>query len=199
MDFAGGKLPAEYRGLARVFRQQVECEDHVLGRVLVAILEPLRARLERHPNRGLRAEQVAAAVRRYRGETPATFRIGAVTVVEHPRRFSIEEQRLAATWHTDLAWENGGEEVGVAVCTVQLALRDGVIGGEWHALALVSLHALGRRLERGADPSYAALFADLADTPDSPQRVVDRHALLQAHVAEQRAGYFIASKISARR
>jgi hypothetical protein len=53
------------------------------------------------------------------------------------------------------------QEPGVGVCRFALTLRDARLHPTWEPVAICSLHALARRLERGADRSHDALFRDL--------------------------------------
>jgi hypothetical protein len=55
------RVPAEFTGQARVFRDQVRAVDLAMYAALAMITEPLRARLGRHPK--LRNEMVAGTAR----------------------------------------------------------------------------------------------------------------------------------------
>jgi hypothetical protein len=164
------KVPAEYRGMARVFRDEVRAADGRINRVIAVIMPPLHARLRRHPR--LREEQIAVAAKLYTRDVPAAFRIGAIEICPDRARFSIGETRLTSTWMNSITWD--AREPGVAVARCSLALVSGRLAAHWTPYALVSLHALARRIERGADRSHAALVRDLAvlaDAGDDGDRV----------------------------
>jgi hypothetical protein len=67
-------VPAEFLGLARVFREAVKQVDRRLDALIDTIAQPLHARLARHP--ALRPEQPMAVVRAWGQTVPAALRIG---------------------------------------------------------------------------------------------------------------------------
>jgi hypothetical protein len=156
------KVPAEYRGLARLFRDEVKAVDVRLDRTLVTIAAPLNARLRRHPR--LRHEQIAIAVKLYGRDVPAAFRLGEVEV--HPDRdaFEITETRLTATWMNATAWrDDDATEQGIAVARFALAMRPRRgMAQVWTPVALISAHAIGRWFSRTGLRDHAALVRDLA-------------------------------------
>jgi hypothetical protein len=159
------RVGAEWRGLARVYRDRVKVEDLAFERTSSTIASALRTRLKRHPR--LRHEQMAGAVRNWRCGIPTTFRLGNLTTTLDRDEFAIAEPRLGVTWLHDDAWEDDEHEQGIAVMRYRLALAKGKLRAHWQAVALVSLHAIARRIERGADRSHAALTADLARLLDA--------------------------------
>jgi hypothetical protein len=97
------KVPAEFRGIARLFRNEVRAADVRMDAALAAIAAPLHARLRRHPR--LREEQVAAAVKVYARDVPVAFRISSgIEACRDRARFAIAEVRLTATWMNARAW-----------------------------------------------------------------------------------------------
>jgi hypothetical protein len=163
--WAAPRIGAEHRGLARVFRSRVKALDQQTEDALAAIIAPLRDRLSRHPK--LRAEQVAAAVRAYGLTVPVELRIGQVTVERNRERFSIRETRLIASWQRQTAWQGDDtDEPGIAIARFALKLHTGRLIVTWEPVSIVSLHSLARRIERGADPSHGAIYADLATLAD---------------------------------
>lgn len=55
----------------------------------------------------------------------------------------------------------------MALCHYDMAVQDGKLREQWTPGANVSLHALARRIERGADRSHAALTRDIAVLVDA--------------------------------
>jgi hypothetical protein len=155
------RVPAEFTGQARVFRDQVRAVDLAMDAALAMITEPLRARLGRHPK--LRNEMVAGTARLYSMVVPPQFRLGAVEVTRHRNEFAIVERRIAVSWLRHDEWTDPEHrEPGVSVCRFILAMTDGKLLWRLHPQANVSLHALARRIERGHERDHAALLRDLA-------------------------------------
>jgi hypothetical protein len=155
------RVPAEFTGLARVFRNAVQTEDRAFDKAVGVIAKPLRARLRHHTK--LRHEIVSGAVRLYRLIVPSGFRIGDVGVAPDREAFAIREARLGVTLMNAEAWGNPDYgEPGVTVARFSLSLHQGRLRERWTPVAIVSLHSLARRLERHHDRSHAALVADLA-------------------------------------
>jgi hypothetical protein len=170
------KVPAEHRGLARVFRNEVRAVDVRMDAALAAIAAPLNARLRRHPR--LRHEQVAIAVKLYRMTVPAAFRLGEVEVTPDRDAFEIAEMRLTATWLNATAWrDDDATEQGIAIARLVLAMRPrrGMVQ-VWTPCALVSAHALGRYFERTGLRDHTSLVRDLAVLADAADAGDDRVA-----------------------
>jgi hypothetical protein len=167
------KVPAEYRGLARQFRNEVRAEDEVFDRALGRVAAPLIARLRRHPR--LRHELIAAATKTYTNAIPRTFRLREVEVEPDRDDFAIGEVRLTATQIHSTAWTNDDNEPGVGIAHIALAMRPrkGLVR-VWTPVAIVSLHALSRWHERTGWRDHGALVRDLAvlaDATDDGDRV----------------------------
>jgi hypothetical protein len=162
------RVGAEWRGQARLYRDRVKAEDLTFERASRTIAAALRERLKRHPR--LRHEQVAGTLRTWRS-LPSTFRLGNLTTNLSRDEFEIAEPRLTGSVLLDTAWDGDGVEPGVAVMRYRLALAGGKLKPHWQAIALVSLHALARRIERGEDRSHEALTADLALLLDADPEV----------------------------
>jgi hypothetical protein len=120
------RVPAEYRGCARLFRDEVKRIDEQMDVALATISAPLIARLRRRHR--LRHELIAGAVKIYRKVVPPAFRFGEIEV--HPNRdhFAISECRLTASWINSTTWDSDAHEPGVAVARASLAMRPGQPG-----------------------------------------------------------------------
>jgi hypothetical protein len=160
LDISSARVSAEARGLARVFRDTVRRADAEFETVLSVVTKPLRERLRHHVR--LREEQARAACLVWTKASPSMFRIGAVTT--HPDRDAllISEQRITSTWLQCDDWDDDNKEPGVSVASFTLQLHRGRLWTRWLPSAIISAHALARRIERGADRTHAALVADLA-------------------------------------
>jgi hypothetical protein len=155
------KVPAEFRGAARLFRNEVKRVDEVMDPALAAIAKPLVARLRRHPR--LRRELVAAAVHQYRRTIPAAFRFGEIEVTPDRDKFAIRETRLTATWINAVSWHPDAVEAGIAIASCKLTMRPKVgLVHIWKPRAIISLHAIARWFERSGSRDHERLLADLA-------------------------------------
>jgi hypothetical protein len=163
------RVGAEWRGLARLYRDRVKAEDHLFERASRTIASALRERLRRHPR--LRHEQVAGTLRNWRCGIPTTFRLGNLTTNLDRDHFEIAEPRLTGSVLLDTAWDGDGVEPGVAVMNYRLRLEGGKLKTHWQAVALISLHALARRIERGEDRAHEAITADLSVLLDADPEV----------------------------
>jgi len=80
----------------------------------------------------------------------------------------VQETRLISTWFNSVAWDDDAvREPGVAICRYVVRLGRGWLRVGWVPLAIISGHALARRLDRGRDRARAALVADLALLADA--------------------------------
>jgi hypothetical protein len=148
-DLAGTPVSAEHRGLARAFRNKVMRVDKAMDAALAAIIAPLRTRLQRHPK--LRREQVAISEALYRKTIPSAFRFGTIEVMKDRTEFAISEIRLSGSWITCDQWDGPEQrEHGVSVCRFVFSMHDGSLRERWQPLVSISLHALARRIGRGA-------------------------------------------------
>ena len=147
---ASSHVGAEFIGLARVFRNVVQAEDHAVDRALNAIAAPLRERLRHHPK--LRPEQPMGALRQWAETVPTVFLIGRPRVACVRTEFAICEHRISSSWLYKDEWNNDEQERGLSVCTFVFAVRKGKLTMRWTPVACVSLHALGRWFERSGLP-----------------------------------------------
>jgi hypothetical protein len=153
-------VSAEARGLARQFRGAVKLADDEMQQALAAITAPLQARLKRTPS--IREETVIESIRAYRATVPERFRVGEISGARDRRAFALRDTRLTVSWLIDHGWDEPEKERGVTIAKFVFGCRHGKLIQEWMPLVAVLPHALGRRIERGADRSHAALFVDLA-------------------------------------
>jgi hypothetical protein len=152
------RVPVEFLGLARVYRNQVQAADQACNVALRSIINPLRWRLASKPT--LRPEHVIDAGRVWSKLMPSAFRIGETRMIRTRREFVIAEDRISVSWLQ--AARSGERERGVSVCRLVVAAHKGDLREDWRPVACVSLHALARRIERGSDRRHAALTSDLA-------------------------------------
>jgi hypothetical protein len=164
---ASTRVPAEHLGQARLFRNQVAAEDRIVDAALSAITKPLVERLRQHPK--LRPQQPMGALRQWAETMPTGLCIGRPRVAHHKSDIAISEHRITVSWLQDEAWgEDASKERGVSICKLTFAVHKGKFVKTWRPVACVSLHALARRIERGAERGHAALIGDLAVLAEAP-------------------------------
>lgn len=99
------------------------------------------------------------AARAWRTGLPALGRL-ELDVDHHPRSLTIAETRVGASDFRAPDWDLPATEPGVLVQSLRLAVARGRFDFAIVPLACVSLHGLGRRLQRGS-PREAVLLAEL--------------------------------------
>ena len=149
-------VPAEFVGLARQFRARVEAGDDDTSALIDAIALPLARRRARHPTP--RREHLAGAVRRWRQDLAGICRL-ALTIEHHGTCLALVEIRASASRYGRTNW--GTSEPGVALLRLEWRVRPGDFHIDNISLAAVSLHGLGRRLQKGWDVTDAAILDDL--------------------------------------
>jgi hypothetical protein len=155
---ASSRVGSEFVGLARVFRDTVRREDEQLEHALRAAI----ARAAASASEVAPGETPLGVIHAW-ANMPSLFRIGHPKIAYVRTEFAIEEQRLCVSWIRDEGWGEAAErERGLAVCKLTFRVQDGRLIRRWRPIANVSLHALARRIERGAGRDPVALFSDLA-------------------------------------
>jgi hypothetical protein len=156
---ASSIVPAEYRGLARVFRDRIAAEDRASGEAVSRLDRSIRDRFERG-NAVPRRDVLAGAARDWRTHLPPLSRLAVeITLAKRGKALTINEMRLSSSEYLDATWTEA--ERGLAVITVRLDA--GPLRYEFtkRTLAHIGAHALGRRMERGRDTSDAAIKRDI--------------------------------------
>lgn len=146
---------AEFLGRAREFRRRFIDSDLQATTIFDDIAEPLVER-GRHPIP--RAEMLATAALRYRREMPATGRL-ALTIEHRRLRLLIHDTRVGVSDFRLAHWKN--DEAGLAVMRLEIEAAPRRIHGGLTNFAVVSLHALGRRLQRSFSIFDASVMSDL--------------------------------------
>jgi hypothetical protein len=159
----GQRLPTEFLGRARAFRSAVAATDAVATRAIDRITEPLRARFQRHPVP--RWDALREAARLWRETVPAAARLGLEIEVER-KRLRIDELRVTAADFRLDGWDEIERGVSIILLGLIVAPRQLSLGSP--TLAYVSLHALGRRFQRGWATGDAAVLADLSVLAAAP-------------------------------
>ena len=158
-------VPREFLGMAREFRNVLVAEDPGAGDKQNAIAAALRSRLAKGSLP--RPEAIKAAAQAWR-EVPATGRL-RLEVELSTRRLVIRELRVGAADNRFPGWRDWEDSFVILLTGFSLVRWN--FAYHYEMLASISLHGLGRRYQRGADSSPAAVMADFAAlataTPES--------------------------------
>jgi hypothetical protein len=134
----------QYLGLARDLRRRVAASDAQMVPAMQSIVAPLQDRLSRHPV--LRRPKLIDAERRWRALPVLATRVD----IANPRRPVFDALHGAPAAYRSPDWLDDVDEAGVAVMltSAEVVGRRFVLDLRGPVLA-ISLHALGRRYERG--------------------------------------------------
>lgn len=151
-------VPFEFLGRARAFRSRVGAEDHSVGRAVMRIMAPLQARRRR--SKTYRPDDLIDADRQYR-MLPDAGRL-SLSVERTKTGLRIEELRCASGKIRFAEWQNGATDPDVGIMRITLeAVSWGPAFVAGDLVASLSLHALGRRYQRGFDTSDVTVLAEL--------------------------------------
>ena len=156
-------IPTEALGRARDFMRRAEAEYAQYDRTAAQLLRPIRARVDRYPNRNLRPGLITSLVRNWHTLLPQHFRLRLAVTRPKPTRLEIIEIRVAPTTLRNDNWLNEDGETNLGVVNTVVAL--GMKGQRFLSQSvthLFSRHALARRYQRCTEWDDAAVLRDIA-------------------------------------
>jgi hypothetical protein len=153
--------PPEFLGQARLLRQRVAATDDLVEPTMKRALRPIRERLARHPRKPLRESTLIDARRVWLQQMPGYGRLGAFCDIKDRYAPAFYELRLGAVRFSCDGWDEAAD--GLVVSLVAAKVKRGKLTVDPALLATISLHCLGRRIQRGWDRSDDAVFSDLGD------------------------------------
>ena len=163
-------MPAEFVGKARAFRSRIADADAVAIQIIQQTTQQLIERQRRHPVP--RTDTLASIARAWRVQVPAFGRASQEITLER-KSLSIVEVRTCPQHYRAATWKDDALEPGLIVVRVSLAIAPHEkLSLAMHTLAAISLHGLGRRYQRGADTSDAAIIADIRALAAAHERLV---------------------------
>ena len=115
-------IPTEALGRARDFMRRAEAEYAQYDRTAAQLLRPIRARVDRYPNRNLHPGLVTSLVRSWHTLLPQHFRLRLGMTRPKPTRLEIREIRVAPTTLRNDNWLNEDGETNLAVVNTVVAL-----------------------------------------------------------------------------
>ncbi|MBV8092323.1 MAG: hypothetical protein JO110_03635, partial [Acetobacteraceae bacterium] len=137
------RIAAEHLGLARQFCRSVRSADQRVNAALQEVVRPLHDRVRRKPT--WREEQLAGAVWVWKRHMPGAFSLAEPFVLRRKGYLAICAPRIVASHWKSLAWSDDGEERGVSLVILGLALGPARFEANSIPVAAVSIHALARR------------------------------------------------------
>lgn len=152
------RVPFEFIGLGRRFREQITNADDHAVRTMISIFTPLARRADR--SAVPRAELLQGAARQWRREMPSVGLLDSKIQLTR-RDLHIRDVRVGGGT-ARATWNASADEPVVSILLVELHVAKGMCRLMVEVIALLSLHAIGRWHQRSRDNSEAALLADLA-------------------------------------
>ncbi len=152
------RVPSEFVGRARQFRQTVLAADTAIAAGLSGLLQPLQERLSRKPT--LRPARILGFVRRWPGVVPDRWCLARNASIDK-NALAITEIRIAASHLRNSAWGGQEWEHGVSIARLEFSTAGGELRLTVTPVASVSLHALARRYQRSPQRDDAHLIRDL--------------------------------------
>jgi hypothetical protein len=167
------RVPVEFIGRARDLRRRLG--DSALYRGAVdALVAPILARAKRHPVP--RPETLVEAARAWRDRVPAAGRL-TLDLRLARRSLTVHELRAVTGSLRMIDWgEDADLEPGIATCTIDFLARSHLVKLDTQILAIASLHALARRLQRGRDTADAAVMEEMRALAAASSGPVDTEA-----------------------
>jgi hypothetical protein len=150
-------VPVEFIGKARMLRDRIARAYDAWSAAADQLTAPLR------PSGGFTPvftrQSIAVTAARWRN-LPQWGRLRPVASTNDRDRLSLGELRLIPFRTVMEAWD--ADELSVAIAAVSVGMaRPSIFGLDLRLLAIVGLHALARRFERGADRRDLAVLRDL--------------------------------------
>jgi hypothetical protein len=141
-----------------MFRDRVGAEDDAIGQAVLQIMAPLTRR--RRKSRTFRSADLIDAERQYR-QLPSAGRL-SLKVERDKHGLRIEELRVAAGRVRFCSWAGDASDPDIGVMRIELQATSWgqcyVVGD---LVASISLHALGRRFQRGFRTDDESILSEL--------------------------------------
>jgi hypothetical protein len=144
-------LPVEYVGLARQLRRNLIAAGAASKAAIDNVLAPLIGELARRGT--MRVPTISASMRAWRLEVPAEHRV-AFNVTMRGGRAHLRELLFLASQSNKPTWEPDSWEDGIVLTALRVMLAaPRKMTMEERDLSTFSLHAIGRRFQRGENAS----------------------------------------------
>jgi hypothetical protein len=166
---AGPNVPREFLGLARLFCNRVKDTTQSAADAVGQIAEDARRIVEKRPR--WRPEHLVGFERQWRHSMPPDGRL-SLEIERGKRELRISETRLIHSTYKDVRWSRPEFEqsVSLACYTFQLTTPTAYVVRR-SALAIIGIHAIARRYERGEDQTDEAIAADISELASNHARL----------------------------
>lgn len=172
LTLASSRVPAEFLGQARALRTAIAAEDQAVGEMVTQLDGTIRDRVQRG-NPIPRRDVLAGVARDWQRRLPQRGRLALeIDLAKRGKSLSVREMRLSSSEYLDSTWRE--TERGLALLVIGLDCAPLRYEFVKHTLCHVSLHALARRLERGADVTEGAILQDMRALGEAHRALADR-------------------------
>jgi hypothetical protein len=157
----GPNVPREFLGLGRLFCNRVLIATQSAATAMRQITEDARVIAEKRPR--WRPEHLIGFERQWRRSIPPEGRI-SLEIERGKRELRISETRLIHSTYKDVRWARPELEPSVVLgrYTFQLT-TPAAYSVRRSPLAIIGIHAIARRFERGENRTEEAIAADVSE------------------------------------
>jgi hypothetical protein len=154
-------VPREYVGQARLFCVRIEAAAKIASAAVQQIGADARAIVQHRSS--WRAEHFPGFERQWRQTLPDEGRIG-LAIERNKRELTIAEVRLSPSRYEDVRWSQPflQHSLGLMLCTFRLT-TPAAFEIRRQAIAIIGIHAIGRRYQRGFDNTDRAIQTDISE------------------------------------
>jgi len=150
----GSHVPHEYVGLARHLRNQISAAYTEFDSGVERLFEPFHGTNRSSLSRGTLLRRFAADWR----ALPSFGRL-RIKIDQEDGGVAIDEARLCPTSLLRTDWDEPEPSIAITLFSIRIAPRTAT--DKVRVLAIVGLHGLGRRYERGEDRGDLSVLRDL--------------------------------------
>jgi hypothetical protein len=157
-------VPAEFTGLARVFRQAVVARDHAVQSALASITAPLVERYRRKPT--IRKEMLQDFLRAWSERVSDHYTLDEDVTITRDTLVVRTLRVIAGKGKAD-GWEQPEWQDGISLAHVTVSARSREVRLSVEPYAHLLQHAVARRIERGQGRDATAVLRDLKTMGDA--------------------------------
>jgi hypothetical protein len=164
-------VPHEFVGQARLFCTRIDDAAKTARVAAMQIAADAHAIVRRRPT--WRPEHLSGFERQWRQTIPDEGRIG-LEIERSKHTLTIAEFRLARGSYEDIRWSQPiAENAVVLTLHIFRFLTPAALDHKRVAIAILSIHTIARRYQRGFDNSDHALKTDIAELALNAERLLD--------------------------
>ena len=173
------RIPSEYLGKARLFRNKIIAADQEFVAMHKRVFDELERRIERKPS--FRESTCIDLLRDWRACRPFGYLPDLTADLDFSKhQITIRDLRLIASMERNAEWKEGYLEDSIALTEFRLVgnskkTPEGALCSlKWHlnTITTFSLHALARYYQRAIRPSDDALISSMYATALAPLSII---------------------------